>query len=38
MTLLRQRLIAVVTTLRADIDAGNTRECQQAMSRTRRAT
>jgi hypothetical protein len=31
MTLLRQRLIAVVTTLRADIDAGNTRECQQAV-------
>ena len=31
MALLRQRLIAVVTTLRADIDAGNTRECQQAI-------
>ncbi len=31
MTLLRQRLIAVVTALRADIDAGNTRECQQAV-------
>jgi hypothetical protein len=31
MALLRQRLIAVVTTLRADIDAGNTRECQQAV-------
>jgi hypothetical protein len=31
MALLRQRLIAVVTALRADIDAGNTRECQQAV-------
>ncbi len=31
MALLRQRLVAVVTTLRADIDAGNTRECQQAI-------
>ena len=31
MGFLRQRLIAVVTTLRADIDAGNTRECQQAI-------
>jgi hypothetical protein len=31
MALLRERLIAVVTTLRADIDAGNTRECQQAV-------
>jgi hypothetical protein len=28
---LRHRLIGVVTTLRADIDAGNTRECQQAI-------
>ena len=28
---LRQRLIAVVTALRADIDAGDTRECQQAI-------
>jgi hypothetical protein len=31
MALLRQRLIAVVTTLRADVDAGDTRECQQAI-------
>jgi hypothetical protein len=31
MARLRQRLIAVVTTLRADIDAGNTRQCQQAI-------
>jgi hypothetical protein len=31
MGFLRQRLIAVVTTLRADIDAGNTRECQHAI-------
>ena len=31
MALLRQRLIAVVTALRADFDAGNTRECQQAV-------
>jgi hypothetical protein len=31
MGVLRRRLIAVVTTLRADIDAGNTRECQQAI-------
>jgi hypothetical protein len=30
MALLRQRLIAVVATLRADIDAGNSRECPQA--------
>ncbi len=28
---LRKRLIAVVTTLRADIDAGNTRACQAAI-------
>jgi ABC-type multidrug transport system fused ATPase/permease subunit len=28
---LRRRLIAVVTTLRADIDAGNTRSCQAAI-------
>jgi hypothetical protein len=31
MARLRQRLIAVVTALRSDIDAGNTRECQQAV-------
>jgi hypothetical protein len=31
MGVLRRRLIGVVTTLRADIDAGNTRECQQAI-------
>jgi hypothetical protein len=31
MVVLRRRLIGVVTTLRADIDAGNTRECQQAI-------
>jgi hypothetical protein len=31
MAALRRRLIAVVTTLRADIDAGDTRECQQAI-------
>jgi hypothetical protein len=31
MGVLRSRLIGVVTTLRADIDAGNTRECQQAI-------
>jgi hypothetical protein len=31
LPLLRRRLIAVVTTLRADINAGNTRECQQAI-------
>jgi hypothetical protein len=31
MAVLRQRLIAVVTALRADIDAGDTRECQQAI-------
>jgi hypothetical protein len=31
MGFLRQRLIAVVTTLQADIDAGNTRACQQAI-------
>ncbi|HEY6416782.1 MAG TPA: hypothetical protein VIX41_11105, partial [Acidimicrobiales bacterium] len=31
MRVLRNRLIGVVTTLRADIDAGNTRECQQAI-------
>jgi hypothetical protein len=29
--LLRERLIAVVTTLRADINVGNTRECQAAI-------
>ncbi len=28
---LRRRLIAVVTTLRADINVGNTRECQEAI-------
>jgi hypothetical protein len=28
---LRQRLVAVVTTLRADINAGNTRDCQAAI-------
>ncbi len=28
---LRNRLIAVVTTLRSDINAGNTRDCQQAV-------
>jgi hypothetical protein len=28
---LRRRLVGVVTALRADIDAGNTRECQQAI-------
>jgi hypothetical protein len=28
---LRRRLIAVVTTLRADIDAGNSRTCQAAI-------
>jgi hypothetical protein len=31
MARLRERLIAVVTALRSDIDAGNTRECQQAV-------
>jgi len=31
MGVLRRRLITVVTTLRADIDAGETRECQQAI-------
>jgi hypothetical protein len=31
MGVLRNRLIGVVTTLRADIDAGDTRECQQAI-------
>jgi hypothetical protein len=31
MGVMRRRLIGVVTTLRADIDAGNTRECQQAI-------
>lgn len=31
MALLRQRLVTVVTALRADIDAGDTRECQQAI-------
>jgi hypothetical protein len=31
ITKLRQRLIAVVTTLRADIDAGNSRTCQAAI-------
>jgi hypothetical protein len=31
MATLRRRLIAVVTGLRADIDAGDTRECQQAI-------
>jgi hypothetical protein len=31
MAVLRRRLIAVVTALRADIDAGDTRECQQAI-------
>jgi hypothetical protein len=28
---LRTRLVAVVTTLRADIDAGNSRTCQAAI-------
>ena len=28
---LRDRLIAVVTTLRSDIDAGDTRDCQAAV-------
>jgi hypothetical protein len=28
---LRERLITVVTTLRADINSGNTRECQAAI-------
>ncbi len=31
LSLLRQRLIAVVTALRADIDAGNSRTCQAAI-------
>jgi|SRR5262245_8406970 len=31
MATLRRRLIAVVTSLRADIDAGDTRQCQQAI-------
>ena len=31
ISLLRRRLIAVVTTLRADIDAGNSRTCQAAI-------
>jgi hypothetical protein len=31
MAVLRRRLIGVVTALRADIDAGDTRECQQAI-------
>jgi hypothetical protein len=31
MVALRQRLIAVVTTLRSDINTGNTRDCQQAI-------
>jgi hypothetical protein len=31
MTKLRERLIAVVTALRSDINAGNTRECQAAI-------
>jgi hypothetical protein len=31
LSLLRQRLIRVVTALRSDINAGNTRECQQAI-------
>jgi hypothetical protein len=31
LSLLRERLIAVVTTLRADIDAGNSRTCQAAI-------
>src|SRR5262245_26854851 len=31
MAALRERLIRVVTALRADIDAGDTRECQQAI-------
>jgi hypothetical protein len=31
MSALRRRLIAVVTTLRADIDAGNSRTCQAAI-------
>lgn len=31
LTTLRHRLITVVTALRADIGAGNTRECQQAI-------
>ena len=29
--MLRERLIAVVTTLRSDINAGNTRDCQAAI-------
>ena len=31
LTLLRNRLIAVVTNLRSDINAGNTRDCQEAV-------
>jgi hypothetical protein len=31
LSLLRERLIAVVTTLRSDINAGNTRDCQAAI-------
>jgi hypothetical protein len=31
MATLRRRLIAVVTSLRSDIDAGDTRECQEAI-------
>jgi hypothetical protein len=31
MAALRQRLVRVVTALRADIDSGNTRECQHAI-------
>src|SRR5262245_61773369 len=31
MAKLRRRLIAVVTSLRADIDAGDTRQCQEAI-------
>src|SRR5262245_24260727 len=31
MARLRRRLITVVTSLRADIDAGDTRECQEAI-------
>ena len=31
LTVLRNRLIAVVTNLRSDINAGNTRDCQEAV-------